>query len=631
MQGSVRRCRSQVLLVLALCVAPHARPLAAAEHIASPAEARLKADVAFLADDAQEGREPGTKGIEAAADYIARAFEQAGLKPAPGAKGYFQPFSLGGSPSLGYPLNLAFAGPDGSAIKAEKADFSPLAIGTGGSVKGLPIVFAGYGITAKDEGRKLDYDDYAGLEVKGKAVLIIRREPQADKEDSPFDGKRNSNFATFRHKATNAFQHGAAAVLLCNDKAGLKDDKDVVLKIHEAGTDVNSAIPFVMISRALADKLLASAGQPTLETTEKEIDADLKPRSHELKGWTLSADITIDRKSIETKNVVGVLEGEGPHADETVVIGAHYDHLGRGGVFSGSLAFLSSDIHNGADDNASGTAMVLELARRLGRRTDPFPRRVVFIAFSGEERGLLGSQHYVQHPLFPLKDTVMMVNLDMVGRLNDKNELSMIGTGTVGGIEALVEALGPSAGLKIKKTPGLSDGFGGSDHQSFYSKDVPVLFAFTGVHRDYHRPSDDVERINFNGMAKIANYLELILLDIIRRPERPAFVRLTQPPRRGGDPARAGMSVYLGTMPDYGDDSKQGMKLAGVREGSPAEQGGLKGGDIITGFGGKPVATIYDFMESMGRYKPGDKVEIVVKRDGQDKKLQVTLGARPKE
>ena len=631
MQRVVRGSRTYLIVALALCVVPGARSLSAAEHIASPAEARLKADVAFLADDAREGREPGTKGIEAAADYIAHAFEQAGLKPAPGATGYFQPFTLAGNPVLGSPVDLAFEGPDGKTIKAERADFSPLAIGTGGKLSDVPIVFAGYGITAKDEARKLDYDDYAGLDVKGKVVLIIRREPQADKEDSPFDGKRNTRFATFRHKATNAFQHGAAAVLLMNDKGSLKDDKDALLQIHEAGTDVNSPIPFVMIGRELADKLLTAAGQPSVVELEKALDTDLKPRSEPLTGWTLKAEITIDRKSIETKNVVGVLEGEGPHADETVVVGAHYDHLGHGGVFSGSLAFLSRDIHNGADDNASGTAMVIELARRLARRPDPLPRRVVFMAFSGEERGLLGSRHYVEHPLFPLKTTVTMLNLDMVGRLNDKHELTMIGTGTFSGIDAIVEALGSSAGLKIKKISGLSDGFGGSDHQSFYGKDIPVLFAFTGVHRDYHRPTDDTERINFDGMARIANYLELILLDVAERPERPAFVRLTRPPGRGGDPARAGFSVYLGTMPDYGDDAKQGMKLAGVREGSPAEKGGLKGGDVITGFGGKPVATIYDFMESMGRYKPGDKVEIVVKRDGQEKKLEVTLGARPKE
>ena len=225
--------------------------------------------------------------------------------------------------------------------------------------------------------------------------------------------------------------------------------------------------------------------------------------------------------------MIGVLEGSGPQADETVVVGGHYDHLGRGGLMSGSLALLSPDIHNGADDNASGTSMMLEMARRLAARRDPLPRRVVFIAFSGEERGLLGSQYYVDHPLYPLASTVMMVNFDMVGRLNGKNELTMIGHGLDS--RASTRWSTPwarTSGLTIKKITGLTDGFGGSDHQSFYAKNIPILFAFTGVHADYHRPSDDSDRINYAGMARIADYVELLLLDVVRRPERPQFTKL---------------------------------------------------------------------------------------------------------
>ena len=220
------------------------------------------------------------------------------------------------------------------------------------------------------------------------------------------------------------------------------------------------------------------------------------------------------------------------------MIGGHYDHLGRGGLMSGSLAFLSHDIHNGADDNASGTTMVLELAR-MGARRDPPPRRIVFMAFSGEERGLLGSQYYVDHPLIPLSSTVMMFNCDMVGRLNDKKELTMIGTGSSPGLDELVKVLGKSSGLEIKTISGLTDGFGGSDHQSFYPKGIPVLFAFTGLHREYHRPSDDAHLINYAGMARIADYLELLVLDAVRRPEAPTFTRLGGPRApRAADPAR---------------------------------------------------------------------------------------------
>ena len=384
--------------------------------------------------------------------------------------------------------------------------------------------------------KKLDYDDYAGLDVKGKAVLILRREPQQAKDDSPFDGTRTTNFATFRHKATNAFQHGAAAVLLVNDAAGLKDGKDELLGFTAAGPELNSNIPFLMLSRAFADKLLADAGQPSLKELESRIDADLKPRSKPLDGWKLDAEVVIERKPVETKNVVGVLEGAGPLADETIVIGAHYDHLGHGGLLSGSLAFLSKDIHNGADDNASGTALVIELARRLAKRADPLPRRVVFIAFSGEERGLLGSAHYVEHPLYPLESTAMMFNFDMVGRLNEQKELTVYGTGTTPGIDTLVDALGKSSGFAIKK---IADGFGPSDQQSFYVRTSRSCSPSPGRTATTTGPATTPIGSTSQGMERIADFAELLVLDLARRPERPAFVKVA----RRGDvavPTRAG-------------------------------------------------------------------------------------------
>jgi hypothetical protein len=604
------------------------------ESFLDPVMARLKADVTFLAADAREGRAPGTKGIEAAADYVADVFARGGLKPAPGADGFFQRFTISGQPTLASNPELALIGPGGKTFKgALRTDFSPLALGVGATLENVPIVYAGYGITAKDEARKLDYDDYAGISVKGKAVLLIRREPRQGDAASPFDGKNTSSYATFQHKATNAFQHGAVAVIFVNDAATLGDEKDQLLAFGAGGFDVNSNLPFVMLSREFADKLLAAAGEPSLSQLEKEIDDDLKPHSRPIEGWGLTERIVIERNGVETKNVVGVLEGAGPHADETIVIGGHYDHLGHGGMTSGSLAIFSRDIHNGADDNASGTAMVLELARRLGARRDPLPRRVVFIAFSGEERGLLGSLYYVAHPLYPLRSTVMMINCDMVGRLNARSELTMIGTGTSPGIDTLVDVLGKSAGLAIKKVAGMTDGFGGSDHQPFYGKHIPVLFAFTGLHLDYHRPSDDSDRINFPGMARIADYLELITLDLLRRPERPPYVAVNEPRAHSRPVASAtGRPIAsLGVMPDYGHDANDGLSLGGVREGGPAAQAGLKEGDLVVKLGGQSISTIYDYMESMNKHKPGDKVEVVVKRGGKDVTFQVTLGSRPRE
>ncbi len=224
----------------------------------------------------------------------------------------------------------------------------------------------------------------------------------------------------------------------------------------------------------------------------------------------------------------------------------------------------------------------MELARRLGKRPDPLPRRIVFMAFSGEEKGLLGSRHYVEHPLIPLDKTVMMINFDMVGRLNEKSELTIVGTGSTPGIEEIVDALGTAAGFKVKKVKGMSDGFGGSDHESFYLKNVPVLFPFTGLHADYHRPSDDTERINFAGMARIADFGEILLLDVARRPTRPAFTKAaetaTNPHAAGGtDPGRVGMGAYLGTIPDYGAEDK-GREALGRPRGEPRREGRPQGG-----------------------------------------------------
>ncbi len=617
----------------------------------SAAEFRLRADVTYLADDLREGRAPGTAGIDAAADYIAGVFRELGLKTAPGADGYFQPFTIKGSAALAGDQSLSLKAKDKDFTAKPKADFTALALGSSANVQGLPVVFAGYGITAKEADDKVDYDDYAGLDVKGKAVLIIRREPKQDDPKSPFKARGVNRLSDLRRKLTNAADHGAKAVILVNDAKTAPDKAhDHLLPFGYAGgeQDQTAAIPFAMITRELTDQVLAAAGAPRLAEAEKVIDADLKPQSQPLDGVTLSEKYTIERKALVAKNVIGVLEGSGPHADETIVVGGHYDHLGHGGLFSGSLAMFSRDIHNGADDNASGTAMVLEMARRLARRPDPLPRRVVFMAFSGEEKGLLGSLHYVGNPLYPLAKTVFMINFDMVGRLNEEDELTLFGTGSTPGAAELVDALGASAGFKIKKVKGISDGIGGSDHESFYMAGVPVLFAFTGVHSDYHKPSDDTHRINFRGMARIADFGELLLLDLVRRPKRPELLKVgTQVAAHGGekpkekpsdnphetkagdDTSKVTITAYFGSMPDYGADVK-GVKLAGVTDGSPAEKAGLKRGDVVVNFGGKPVATVQDYTRALADFKPGDPVDVKIQRDGKDVTLKATLGSRPR-
>ena len=616
----------------------------------SRVEERLRADVAYLADDLRGGRGTGTRGIDDAADYIALVFREAGLKFAPGADGYFQPFTVRGEvrPSAS---SLALALPGGKVINGENAvDYAPLAIGSEGTTTDAPVVFAGYGISADDERLKLKYDDYAGLDVKGKVVLIIRREPTPADKNSPFAGENTTQYATFQHKVVNALEHGAKAVLMVNDGPSTQN-KDELLDFQ--ATPRGGSIPFLMITRALGNQILKSAHQPTLDELEANINQTLQPQSRDLTGVSATLKVEQTRDSIVARNVIGVLEGEGPHADETIIVGAHYDHLGKGGV--GSLAFGSRDIHNGADDNASGTATVLELARTLAARPDPLPRRVVFMLFSGEELGLLGSAHYAnEKPLYPLDKTVAMLNFDMVGRYEQEKGLTVYGAMSSEGFGPLVESLAKSQGFRTKMPKPINDGFSDSDHSSFYRKNIPILFFFTGTHADYHRPSDDTEKINFDGMERVVNLGELIVLDIARRPSRPLFQKNAPTTTVAADPHAAapadphaatpadphaaagaatetsalrGNGAYLGSRPAYGEDIV-GVKLDGVTEGSPADKAGLKAGDVIIKFANLPVKDIESYTVALGSKKPGDEVEIVVQRDGKEVTLKATLSER---
>ena len=597
-------------------------PAMAAYEVPDAAVERLRADLEFLADDAQGGRAPGTEGIERSADRIASCFREIGLEAPDAAPDYFQRFSITGPPKLGDSQSISARTDDGGEIGGRlRRDFMPLSIGGSGDLDGLPVVFAGYGITTDPDDDAVSYDDYEGLDVEGKAVVVLRHAPGYGSEEGPFAG--SDRYAAFQHKAVNAFRRGARLILLVNDLDGLGDDEDDLLLFTAAGRERYTTAPFVMARRAFVDQLLEAAGRPSLEELESRIvggDAP-SPAGCVLDGVTIDATVAVDQTTIEAKNVVGILEGAGPMADETVVVGAHFDHLGNGG--SGSLAPFSREIHNGADDNASGTAMMMELARRLAARRDPPPRRVVFMAFSAEERGLLGSRYYVdEQPLFPLSETVAMFNFDMVGRLNDRSELTIFGAESTPGLSELVVALGNSQGLTVRPNAQIA---GNSDHASFHEKAIPVAFFFTGTHRDYHRPSDDVEAINFEGMARIADTAELLLLDIVRRPERPAFEASEEPEPR---PRVAGASASLGTIPDY-DDSVEGVRLNGVRASSAAEKAGLKEGDIIVGFGGRPVGTIYDFMEGLSSSQPGDRVAIEILRDEGRVTLEAVLDAAP--
>lgn len=583
---------------------------------------RVGGDIRYLASDELEGRGPGTKGLEKAADYIRDEFKRLGLKSGVKDGSYLQPFDIVIDTKVVQPKTfLVLRGPGDQELKLELGDqFQPLAVGGAGKAK-AEVVFAGYGISAP----KLEYDDYKDAGVEGKVVLILRREPQQNDAKSVFGGKKTTSHAYIRTKLQQAKKNKAAAVLLVNDPF-TTDSKNKDQLTSPAGFGTRAmGIPFAHLTQAVADRLLESAPitsaddqkLTSVRAIEKQLDRTLKPLSQPLLGWTAELEFTFEKVKAGVANVVGVLEGEGPLANETIVIGAHYDHLGYGPF--GSRRPNERAIHNGADDNATGTAAVMELARRFAQRDKKPARRLVFIGFSAEERGLIGSSYYVEHPLVPIKDTVAMINFDMIGQLR-KDGLLLGGVRSAKEFAAVVEKANGDAQLKVK----VSGPMGGSDHASFYRKRIPVFAFFTGMTKLYHTPDDDFETINVDGVVQTIDFAEHLLDEVINLPKRPQYMKVVATPR-----GRGGMA-YLGIVPDYAGGG-DGLRITDVNADSPAAKGGLKPGDVIVKFGDVPVADIQGLAAGLRKYKAGNKVEVTVQRGKEKKTLSVTLGNPPKK
>jgi hypothetical protein len=575
------------------------------------AEARMRRDITLLASDECEGRGVGTRGLDKAADYIAAQFKQAGLKPGGSDGNYFQPFTIKAN-VLDEPAHLALVGPQGQTIVLKQGvQFWPMALGGTGSDKAT-VVFAGYGITSD----KANYDDYADVEVDNKVVILLRGAPKGG------DTNRNRELvkgAPFLNKIVNAEKHGAAAVLVVNDADTARDGDDLLDFNYTAFSRSVSKIPVYHVRRAVLERMLPG-GADMLTMLEKDINRELKPHSQELPGWTASVSVKMHRGTIDVKNIVGVLEGAGPRANETVVVGAHYDHLGYGG--NGSLAPTKKmAIHHGADDNGSGTTTMMELARRFAAMRNRQGRRLVFIAFSGEELGLYGSEYYCNHPLFALKDTASMFNLDMVGRLrpdkaSGKAKLLSEGCGTAKPFRELLDKLGEKHDFKMVNTP---SGFGPSDHASFCSKEVPVLFLWTDYHDDYHRPSDTSEKINVAGMRRIADYSQEAIITLATM-DKPEYVKVKSD--RGSPGKYEGPT--LGIRPSYSDE-EEGLLISGVVEDRPAAKAGLRADDRIISINGKPIKNIQTYMTVLGGHKKGDTLEVGIVRNGKKQSVKVKL------
>ncbi len=564
-------------------------------HTTPTAADRIMSDAAWLADPAREGRGVGTQGLDASGAYIETAFTDAGLTPA--GEGGFR-WAFDAPTSVNGQAQLAIAG---KAVDAP--DVQPLAFSASASAD-APLVFAGWGIVADG------WDDYAHLDAKGKIVVVRRFVPDAPAFAKMDDQRRHGDL---RHKAWLAREHGAKGLLVVDlpekPKDAPKDWKmpdEARFPSLDADADVSgdSGIPAAIVSR----KVLA----PIVDRLVKKA----------VVRATLSASLT--PVTVKAFDVVGRWPAQVAAADRlpgVVVIGAHYDHLGYGG--RDSLAPGRHEPHLGADDNASGTATLMEIARAMAASKAKLARDVVFVAFSGEEMGVLGSSWFVKHPppgVAPA-DIVAMLNMDMVGRLRN-NSLEVFGTDTATEWPDMLGAACDSARVDCVRDAG--GGFGASDHSPFYGAGVPVLHFFSGVHSDYHKPSDTADKLNAAGMAQVAVIVDHVARDVAAHPAKLQYQRVASPPPRGDV---RGFGSSLGTVPDYAGppNGQKGMLLAGVRPGGAADKAGLKRGDILVRLGDHDIRGVEDLMYVLMATKPGTLLKAVFLRDGKEQSADVTM------
>ena len=565
--------------------------------------------VRHLASPDMQGRGNGSPELEEAADYLADQFRLLGLAPAGEDGSYFQGFEATTDARLGNGSALTL----GAEPFTPMVDFAPLKLSADGAASG-ELAFVGYGITAPE----MHWDDYGGVDVAGKIVVAFRHEPRENDPESPFAGTDFTSHASLMNKVINAKQHGAAAILFILDPDQHAPDAQDVLATAEGTTGDDSGLIAAYVRMEPVVDYFAGFGFD-LAAAQRAIDSELAPRSFEVPGSAAGVTADVVRVRSPLRNVMARIEGSDPVLrEEWVVVGAHYDHLGLDGEFS-----LASDgegqIHHGADDNASGTAGMLELARAASENRGAFARSLLFMGFSGEEIGLLGSNHFVNRPTIPLENTAAMINLDMIGRIRD-DRVYASGVGTAAGLTELLESVNDT-GLQLDYS---DSGMGGSDHMSFNIKEVPVLFFFSGLHGDYHKPTDTADKIDADGALQVLRVAYGAMERLANRPERPLYTRVEEPRPVSG--SGGGYGPYFGSIPDFTE--VDGVLFADVNPGSPAAEAGFAAGDILVEFNGNRIGNLYDFTYALQAQQPGDTVTVAVTRDDARIEADVRLGAR---
>ncbi len=523
----------------------------------------LRANVTFLASDEMEGRLPGTRGAAEASGFIAKRFQDFGLVPYTKNGTYFQDFEISDWANVNKEKTTLSI--DGATNKLNET-FYALPQSSNESVSG-DLIYVGFGIEA-EELKHNDYKKLSEKKLKGKIFVIDVSSPDGIHPHSEYLAYHNLDA-----RAAKAVEKGAIGIIFVNEGEMASDPKMKFRKIK------NSGVPVVFL---------------------KEV-----PGGKAKKMKSASIEVLVQEQMIEVRNVVGLFNN---NAERTIIIGAHYDHLGYGednSLYKGERA-----IHNGADDNASGTAGLIELAEFFSKDTNFTAVNILFVAFSAEERGLLGSKYFVNNMMLPHEMISFMLNMDMIGRLEDR-KIAVSGVGTSPQWEEMLEFSRCDMNLKLSES-----GVGPSDHTSFYRKNIPVLHFFTGTHADYHKPSDDAELINYEGIYAVLNIMANVIYKV---GDRPLEFQVTKDNNARSTPK---FNVTLGIVPDYMYEDG-GVKIDGVTDEKPAAMAGLEEGDIIIQMGQVKVTDMYSYMDALSLYKKGDEITVVAKRGEEEKEFNV--------
>ncbi len=566
---------------------------------------RVSHDIEYMASDEMGGRKPGTPGIKMCEDFLVEEYKKIGLKPLENGT-YLQELVVGETRVIDKAqTKLVLQGPDDKTMELDLGKEYQQLRALKNFDLSSELVFAGYGISAVEDH---NYDDFGDIDVEGKIVVIIRYEPQAEDEDSVFNGVETSRHAFIVNKIADARNAKAAGIIMVNDSGNAPSpEQDALVQETRFGSTI---IPFAQLKRSVLDKILETSplvsplGKSLKSVTQIEelIDKNLEPISQSIPGWSAEFKCEFVTEEIRSSNVIGIIEGDGPNADETIVIGGHYDHLGMGGGRS-SRARGRIEIHNGADDNATGTAAILELARRFKRSDEKPGRRMVFVCFTAEEMGLLGAKHYCENPIFPLEKTAAMINFDMIGWLREER-LTLYNWDTSRDFNAIFDAANKDFRFDLLKP---TNRFGGSDHLPFNRRNVPNMFIHTGQNDVYHTPEDDFEAINCEGAVKVIDYSEVVISKIAEMENKPRF----------GRPKPFTLGVII-------NDQNGAVEVTRVVDDSIAANAGVQANDIIVAIGDEEISRRVQLNRIIKRDR-GKTVMFKLKREDTEVTLEVEL------